>query len=272
METIVLYSVLVLGAMGLVIGLLLSIASRVLAVKTDPNVWKVLQALPNINCGACGYPGCQGFAEAVAKGEADPALCAPGGQKVADEISLILGVEAKKKERMVALVRCRGGSRCGRTAAYYGIESCISATLTGFGPSACRYGCLAMYDCFRACPFDAITIDENGMPVVDREKCIACGKCVEACPRSLIGLVPVTRHYHIVCSSKDRGKAVSSICDYGCIGCTKCVKACPAEAIHMDEGLAVIDYEKCTDCGTCEGECPVGAIVCVGKELEAVAQ
>ncbi len=262
MESIILYSLIVLGVMGLFIGLLLSIASRALAVRIDPNIWKILKVLPHINCGACGCPGCQGFAEAVAKGDADPSACAPGGQKAADEIAKIMGLKVKPKEKMVALNHCRGGSRCGRAAHYCGIESCTSANLVGFGPSACRFGCLAMYDCFHACPFDAIHIGENEMPVIDREKCVACGKCIEICPRSLIRLVPVDKRYHVICSSKDMGKAVSSICEVGCIGCTKCVKACPAEAIQMDEGLAIIDYDKCTNCGECASACPVGAIVC----------
>lgn len=271
MEQVVIYSVVVLGGMGLVIGLLLSVASRALAVKTDPNVWKILKALPNVNCGACGYPGCQGFAEAIAKGEADPAACAPGGQQVADEIAEIMGLEAREKEKVVALIHCRGGSKCGKAATYYGLESCTSANLAGFGPSACVFGCLAMYDCIHACPFDAIYLDENEMAVVDREKCVACGKCIEICPRSLIELVPVDRTCHILCSSKDRGKAVTSICEYGCIGCTKCVKACQSDAIHMEEGLAVIDYEKCTNCGACAEACPVGAISSfAGKEVSTV--
>ena len=68
MKTI-LWSFLILGSLGLIFGVILAVASKVFYVKTDTRVEDVKKMLPNYNCGACGFAGCSGFAEAIVKGE-----------------------------------------------------------------------------------------------------------------------------------------------------------------------------------------------------------
>ncbi|MCM8830251.1 MAG: 4Fe-4S binding protein, partial [Candidatus Omnitrophica bacterium] len=120
----------------------------------------------------------------------------------------------------------------------------------------CSYGCIGMGDCVKVCPVNAISMNENNLPVIDEEICIGCGKCVNACPKNIIKLVPTGKNIYIACSSNDRGPTVVKVCKTGCIGCGKCVKVCPQQAITLQNNLAVIDYEKCDNCGRCVEECP----------------
>ena len=110
----------------------------------------------------------------------------------------------------------------------------------------------------------------DGVAKVDEDKCKACGKCVDVCPRHIIALVPykTKRHVAITCSSKDKGPDVRKNCDNGCIGCTLCAKSCPKEAITMVDNLAVIDYDKCVGCGLCAQKCPRKLITVDGKVPE----
>ena len=123
------------------------------------------------------------------------------------------------------------------------------------GPKACSYGCLGFGSCVKACPFGAIDV-VNGVAVVDKEACKACGKCVAKCPKHLIELVPYEQTTFVQCSSHAKGKAVTSACEVGCIGCKKCEKTCPNGAITVDNFCAHIDYSKCTNCGACKEVCP----------------
>jgi electron transport complex protein RnfB len=233
-----------LGGLGIAFGIVLAVASERLAVKVDPRVKQVLDVLPGINCGACGQPGCEGYADAVVAGKAELTLCAPGGPEVAQKIAGVLGVEVEAGERLVAFCHCKGGKDSEWKYDYDGITTCGAAALIGGGPIACNYGCIGFYDCIIACDYDAFTTAPNGMPVVIADKCVACKACVNVCPRGLFELVPISRKVHILCSNRDKAKAVKDVCKVGCIGCARCVKKCDNDQISMKDGLAVIDYAK----------------------------
>lgn len=249
-----------LGGLGIVFGIVLAVASERLAVKVDARVKQVLDILPGINCGACGQPGCEGYADNVVAGKAAPTLCAPGGPEVAQKIAEVLGLAVEAGERLVAFCHCKGGKDSEWKYDYDGIPTCGAAALIAGGPIACNYGCIGFYDCIAACKYDAFLIAPNGMPVVNAEKCVACKACVNACPRGLFELVPISRKVHILCSNLDKGKAVKDVCQVGCIGCTRCVKKCDNGQISMKDGLAVIDYSKGEVNIEAVESCPVGVI------------
>ena len=248
----------VLAVMGAVFGAILAVAAKVFAVQKDPKEEAVLECLPGANCGGCGYPGCSGYAAAVASGKAPVNLCAVGEGPVAAQIAAIMGVENVAVTRQEAVVHCTG---CGTNVskyAYQGLTDCrAAALLPGGGSLGCDYGCLGLGTCEKACPFDAIHV-KDGVAVVDHDKCMACGKCVAACPRGIISLEPfkTKKHVSIPCSSKAKGPVVTKVCTNGCIGCGICAKACPKEAITLEDNLAKIDYDKCVGCGICASKCP----------------
>jgi len=255
---------LILGALGILFGFGLFIASRVFFVEIDPRVGQICEALPGANCGACGLAGCSGFAKAIVHGSVPVDACIPGGEHVAHLVADIMGVEATTKDKEVAVLRCHGKDVESRFD-YQGLPTCQAAHNTLGGNKACIYGCLMYGDCEKACPFDAIQM-VDGFPVVDEEKCTSCGNCVDACPRDLYTLKPLKSLVHVTCQSLDKAKDVMKICKVGCIGCKKCEKACKFEAIHITNFLSEIDYSKCTSCGLCVKACPTDAIASFRKE------
>ena len=249
--TAILTAVFVVGGVGLFLGVFLGIASIVFKVEVDEKEEAVLGILPGNNCGGCGYPGCSGLAAAIAKGEAPVNACPVGGESVGKKVAAIMGVEAGDTVRMTAFVKCAGD--CERTTKIYeysGVEDCSIVRYVPDGGGNCVY----------ACPFDAIHI-VNGIARVDKEKCKACGKCVTACPKQLIELIPYDAKAVVVCSSKDKGPVTIKACQTGCIGCSLCVKVCPSNAITVTDFHAHIDQSKCTGCGACKEKCPKKAIV-----------
>lgn len=257
---ILLPAVVGLTALGLLFGVALAMASKKFRVEVDPRVEEITDLLPGANCGACGFAGCSGYAEALVKGATDIGICPPSPPEATARIAALLGKEAGGKEKVVAFLHCAGGKVSKRRFMYDGIRTCAAANLVGGGNLGCEFGCTALYDCVRACPFGAIDIDAIGMPYVNPDTCTGCGICVKVCPRHLFQLVPVDKTIHVACSNPDRGKFVRLVCDIGCIGCVKCVKVCKPEAIEMKEGLAFIHHEKCTMCGECIPVCPKNII------------
>ncbi len=257
--------VLILGTLGLVFGFVLAIASKLFEVKIDPRVEEIINVLPGVNCGACGKAGCAGYAAQIVHGGEAINKCAPGGSDVVAQIAQIMGMEASTLDRKVAVIHCSSGGyeNTKWKYSYDGVQTCKSANSLAGGPNACAWGCLGLNDCLAACPFDAISIDTNGMRLIDFEKCTACGACVEACPRDLIELVPLTRNVYVKCSSQDKGGEARQVCGstHPCIGCGLCVKECPVDAITVENSLARIDYEKCINCGLCATVCPTKAIL-----------
>ena len=253
----VIMAAIVVGAIGLLIGLLLGFAAKAFAVPVDEKEIEVREFLPGNNCGGCGYAGCDALAKAIAAGEAPVNACPVGGAAVAEKIGNVMGVAAGDSVKMVAYVKCSGTcDKAGIKANYYGISDCKrAAAIPGRGDKACSFGCMGFGSCVAACKFDAIHV-EHGVAVVDKEKCKACGKCVAACPKHLIELVPYKAKHIVQCSSKDKGKDVMKACSVGCIGCHLCEKNCPKDAVHVIDNVAYIDQEKCVGCGICAQKCP----------------
>ena len=258
----ILIAVIIVSSIGFIAGLGLSIASVVMAVKTDEKVEQLRAELPGANCGACGYSGCDNYAEALAKGEAKPGLCAPGGPEMNAKLGEILGVSVEMAEPMVATVKCNGTCDHVQNKMHYtGVSTCKAANMMYGGTLACSFGCLGFGDCQQACQYGAIEVI-NGKACVHPEKCTACTACAKACPKSIIKMMPKERVYaKVVCSNKDKGVVARKVCEAACIGCGKCAKVCPTEAIVIENNLARIDYEKCIACGKCIEECPAKCIV-----------
>jgi electron transport complex protein RnfB len=252
----------VLAGLGIVFGVSLAVIAARYVVKTDPKVEKVRDILPGANCGACGFAGCMGYAEAVV-GNPDVAvnLCAPGKSAVAEKVAEITGKKAEKVDPKIARVFCQGGmSLSQRKFIYTGVQDCTAAVLAAGGNKSCEYGCLGYATCMRACPFDAITMSADNLPVISKEKCTACGKCVAACPKQVIELAVETKAVVISCHSRDKGADTKKKCQVGCIACGICVRTCPVDAIKIDNNLARIDHAKCIVCGLCVRKCPTNAI------------
>ncbi len=261
MVTGIILAAAIVGVIGILIGVFLGIASEKFKVEVDEKEILVREELPGNNCGGCGYAGCDALAKAIAAGQADVGACPVGGAAVAERIGKIMGIEAGSMNKKIAFVKCKG--TCDKTKVqynYYGIDDCrMISVVPGSGEKACVYGCMGYGSCVKACEFDAIHV-VDGVAAVDKEKCVACGKCVLACPNKLIDLVPYQAKHLVQCSSHDRGKDVKAKCEVGCIACTLCTKQCEFDAIHMDHNVAIIDYEKCTNCGKCAAKCPVKVI------------
>lgn len=259
--TAIIFAAAVVGGTGLVVAILLGIASEAFKVPVDEKEVAVRACLPGNNCGGCGYPGCDGLAKAIAQGEAPVGACPVGGPAAAAKIAEIMGVEAGDTAKQVAYVKCAGTCEVAKEKYNYsGLQDCVSAMVSpGAGPKACAYGCMGLGSCVKACEFDAIHV-VNGIAVVDKEKCVACGKCIATCPKALIELIPYEANYAVQCSSKDMGKDVKASCSVGCIGCRMCTKVCEFGAITVENNLAHIDQTKCTGCGACAAKCPVKII------------
>lgn len=259
----ILYAALVLGGMGLLFGGVLTITSKVFAVPSNPMRDAIRELLPGANCGACGYPGCDGCADAMASGKAAANACPVCSAETAAQIAQVMGVEAANPAaRQVARVICRGGNgHCREKFTYHGIADCLAASLVDGGNKSCKYACLGLGTCVRACKFDAIHVDaQTGIAVVDEEKCVACGKCIDVCPKHVLSLQPEKDPVRLMCHAEKAGFAVSDHCDRGCIDCGRCEEACKFGAIRMENHLPVIDMTKCRGCMMCAEACPTQAI------------
>ena len=260
MGTAILIAFIVVVAVGLLASILLSLVSRYFGIEKDARVAEIRAMLPGVNCGACGYKGCDDYAAAVAKGEAAPNLCIPGAKDVAAELASYLGVKVEPPKDVVAFVHCNGHCDAAKKEYHYdGIVSCAAANALYGGQFICKYGCIGFGDCAKACPNDAICI-EDGIAHVDTSRCLGCTLCTTVCPKHIISMVPQETRTVVMCSSHDKGADARKACTNACIGCRKCEKNCPASAITVRDNCAVIDYSLCTFCGKCAEVCPTSCI------------
>lgn len=251
----------IVAAIALILGIVLVVAARLFALPVDEKLEKVRSALPGVNCGACGYSGCDAYAAALCNNEPDAAKCPVGGKDTAIELAEILGFAPPSFIPQVAYIHCQGTiEHTQKRYEYSGTISCAAAQGLFSGPNSCTYGCMGFGDCVAVCPYQAIYL-ADGIAHIDSKLCKACGLCVAACPKYLIKIIP--RHYNaytVSCRNKWPGAQTRKNCKVGCIGCSRCYKVCPSGAITMDGPLAVIDPFKCTHCNKCLEVCPTHAI------------
>lgn len=259
-----------IGGLTLVLASLLVLASRKLHVAEDPRIDLVEEMLPHTNCGACGFPGCRPFAEALVGGQALPGKCSVSSDDGRAEIAAFLGVDVGTQEKVVARLACAGGTNTTRLrAAYSGLPSCRAAALVAGGGKSCFWGCLGLADCEVVCDFDAIRMDAHSLPVVDEAKCTACGDCVEVCPKELFSLHAVSHRLWVACRSLEAGDELLEDCEVACTACGRCALDAPG-LIEMEQNLPVVDYDRPHETQDPIQRCPTGAIVWIDAEAGPV--
>ena len=210
--------------LGLLLAGILAIASQRLFVYEDPRIDDVEEMLPHANCGACGTAGCRAFAELLVAGEIQPGKCTVNSVDMNQQIAGFLGVDLGQQEKRVARLACAGGSNVAHThASYTGLDTCRAAALVSGGGKGCVWGCLGFGDCGEVCAFHAIIMDRQQLPVVDADRCTACGDCVDICPRDLFSLQPVSHRLWVACNNPEAGDAAEADCRVLCNGCGRCV-------------------------------------------------
>lgn len=249
-----------LGGIGLIAATALGFAAKKFAVEVNPREAAILAALPGANCGACGEPGCSGYARAVAEGRLAPNLCPPGGMETAAALAQILGIEVVSTAAQVAVVICQGGDQqAGQKYHYLGLEDCNAAQKLADGPKTCPGGCLGLGSCVKACLFDAIDITTDHLAVIHRDKCTGCEQCLRVCPRNVIIMAPKAVTIHVLCNSHDKGVQVRKYCQIGCIACHICKKAAP-DAYLIEDFLARVNYEQPDTAAAAIVKCPMKCI------------
>ena len=267
----ILIAIAALGGLTLLLALMLIIANKKLYVYEDPRIEVVEDMLPHANCGACGFPGCRPFAEALVAETILPGKCTVSSEEGHVAIAEYLGVALGAEEKRIARLACAGGTNVAlNRAQYQGVGTCQGASLVSGGGKGCFWGCLGHGDCESVCDFDAIVMNEHSLPVVDENKCTACGDCVEVCPKDLFTLQPVSHQLWVACNNLEQGDDILEDCEVGCTACGKCAMDAPNELITMRNNLPMIDYSKMHQTQTPIQRCPTGAIVWLDKELGIV--
>jgi len=260
-----------MSALGVGLAFILVIAHRRLYVFEDPRIDQVEEWLPRSNCGACGTAGCRAFAEALIDGSAKPGQCTVNPPDTNQTIAEFLGVDLGGVEKRVARVACAGGNHVAWTRAHYaGLPSCRAAALVSGGGKGCAWGCLGLGDCESVCEFNALHLDQYGLPRVNTAQCTACGDCVEVCPKALITLQPLSHRLWVACKNQEHGDLAESQCEVACNACGRCVMDAPEGLITIKNNLAEIDYSKNALASNLPIErCPTGAIVWISENEQS---
>ncbi len=265
-------AVLAMAGLGMVLSIVLGVAAKVFYVFVDPRIESILDILPGANCGGCGYAGCSDYAEAIVVHNVSPNLCVAAGADVTEGVCSIIGKSAELGVRSVARVFCQGTpDKAVNLFAYSGAMDCRAAIVATGGDKACQYGCIGLGTCVQACPFEAIHMGDDHLPVVDEDLCTGCGNCVSACPRHIPRLIPINQKTANLCSTHDAGKVVKQVCSIGCIGCGVCKKKCPQGAVELVDKLAIVNPELCTGENVCIEKCPTGSMVSLQAQPEKEA-
>lgn len=255
------------------LGLGLAAASRKLKVEKDEKVEALISVLPGLNCGACGYAGCESYAEALASGnDTDAAKCSPGGSETLSGLGDLLGLTVDTNAvRMVARLACLGNDKVAvKEFQYRGYADCEAAITHFDGDKGCKYGCLGLGSCVKSCPVDAIDYTGDGLVVVDPDKCIGCEICVAVCPTGVMKMIPADADWFVACNSRDKAKVTKSLCSAGCIGCRICERKFPDGGFVVTDNLSILEYNVSTGEGrdAAAAACPPKCIIQIAREKD----
>jgi Na+-translocating ferredoxin:NAD+ oxidoreductase RNF subunit RnfB len=258
------------ASLAFILGIALGVFRKIFHVETDVLIGLIRETLPGVNCGMCGFPGCDGFAAAVASRIVLPDKCTVSSAEETKKRGELLGVNMSSTPK-IAFLTCQGSIDCAKPKGIYtGVPSCQGAKISTGSTKLCSWGCLGFGDCVKVCPFKAITIDTNGLPFVNENLCTGCGKCSTECPQSILKQIPRNQKGAVaLCANRNTIKPmIRKTCTVGCIKCEVCVKKCPAKAIQLEGGIPVVDYGKCTSCGVCQTVCSSKAFTIFGESAK----
>jgi len=254
-------SIATMGGLAFLFALFLSFADRKLKVEENPLIEKVFNELPGANCGACGYAGCYDFAANLVEGNISVNGCPVGGETTTARLAKILVLEVEEHIKLIPRILCCGGSNevTKKKIDYHGPSGCAVMNIVSGGEKLCFYGCLGGGDCVEECPFDAMIMDNNGLPEVIEDLCTGCGICAEVCPRNVIEMHPIDRKSFVFCKNHDNPKTAKNICEAACIGCGICARKSEG-GIIMENNLAIINYDKFDENKIPYDRCPTKVI------------
>lgn len=261
----------ILVGLGVLFATILAIAYKKLRVYEDPRIDMVEDMLPHANCGACGVPGCRVFAEKVVANEMNPGKCTVSSPSGIEQIAEYMGIEVSQETKRVARLLCAGGKNEAHNISEYkgGMSTCRGEAVVAGGPKECTWGCLGLGDCEEVCDFNAIGMNDDGLPVVNPEDCTACNDCVEVCPKDLFELMPVTQKLIVQCKSLLEGDLAESKCSVACTACARCVADSAPDVVFIRDNLAIINYDlNHLTSPAATKRCPTEAIVWLEGEAQ----